>query len=103
MAEILKFYYPRYVELHNYVPANNFNTKKENWNTLNRKVLAKIDMKLNKDTIHHLANATQGAIEKLLLELKTKILKDGKELHRSKLECSMEGINVQISSNHVGS
>ncbi|XP_012223119.2 sperm flagellar protein 1 [Linepithema humile] len=103
MAEILKFYYPRYVELHNYVPANNYNTKKENWNTLNRKVLTKIDMKLNKDTIHHLANASQGAIEKLLLELKIKILRDSEEfrLHKSKLKFNMEGINVQISKKKI--
>ncbi|XP_072759920.1 uncharacterized protein [Anoplolepis gracilipes] len=84
MAEILKVHYPRYVELHNYVPASNLNTKKENWNTLNRKVLAKIDMKLSKETIHHLANASQGAIEKLLLELKMKILKDDEEMLKSK-------------------
>ncbi|KAL6446517.1 hypothetical protein ACFW04_001220 [Cataglyphis niger] len=96
MAEILKVYYPRYVELHNYVPASNLNMKKENWNTLNRKVLAKIDMKLSKDTIHHLANASQGAIEKLLLELKMKILKNDEETHRPKSKYNAEGTRYQI-------
>ncbi|XP_078040038.1 uncharacterized protein LOC144471649 isoform X2 [Augochlora pura] len=76
MAELLKVYYPRYVDLHNYVPANNFITKKENWNILNRKVLSKIDMKLSKDTINQLANYQPGAIEHLLMDLWTKLSKD---------------------------
>lgn len=90
MAEILKVYYPRYVELHNYVPANNLNTKKENWNTLNRKVLAKIDMKLTKDAIHNLASASQGAIEKFLLELRIKILRND-EAHKMNCKYDLEG------------
>ncbi|XP_033329223.2 uncharacterized protein LOC117221952 isoform X1 [Megalopta genalis] len=76
MAELLKVYYPRYVDLHNYVPANNFTTKKENWNILNRKVLSKIDMKLSKDTINQLANYHPGVIEHLLLELRARLLRD---------------------------
>ncbi|XP_043685635.1 uncharacterized protein LOC122637520 [Vespula pensylvanica] len=73
LAEILKYYYPRYVDLHNYIPANNFFLKKDNWNTLNRKVLTKIDMKLSKDIISLLANCHQGSIEKLLFEIKNKV------------------------------
>lgn len=73
LAEILKYYYPRYVDLHNYIPANNFFLKKDNWNTLNRKVLTKIDIKLNKDIISSLANCHQGSIEKLLFEIKNKV------------------------------
>lgn len=76
MAEILKIYFPRYVDLHNYVPVNSLTTKKENWNTLNRKVLSKIDMKLTKDIIHQLANCHPGVAEHVLIELKNKLLKD---------------------------
>lgn len=50
--------------------------KKENWNTLNRKILAKINIKLSKNTIHLLANASRDAIEKFLSKLKTKISRD---------------------------
>ncbi|XP_076293791.1 sperm flagellar protein 1 isoform X2 [Lasioglossum baleicum] len=81
MAELLKVYYPRYVDLHNYVPANNFTTKKENWNILNRKVLSKIDMKQSKDTINQLANFHPGTVEHLLLELWNKLLKDPEHQH----------------------
>nr|XP_034181223.1 uncharacterized protein LOC117604830 [Osmia lignaria] len=76
MAEILKVYYPRYVDLHNYVPVSSINTKKENWSLLNRKVLSKIDMKLTKDTINQLANCQPGAIENVLVELRNKVPKN---------------------------
>ncbi|XP_011645489.1 uncharacterized protein LOC105432389 [Pogonomyrmex barbatus] len=104
-AEILKLYYPRHVELHNYAPANSISSKRENWKMLNRKVLAKLEMKLSSDTIHQLANGSQDAIEKLLTKLRMKILRDGVEMHRPKLkdgEDNVEGNNVQISRNKIG-
>ncbi|XP_029041032.1 uncharacterized protein LOC114875194 [Osmia bicornis bicornis] len=76
MAEILKVYYPRCVDLHNYVPVSSINTKKENWSLLNRKVLSKIDMKLTKDMINQLANCQPGAIENVLVELRNKVSKN---------------------------
>ncbi|XP_012054830.1 PREDICTED: sperm flagellar protein 1-like [Atta cephalotes] len=85
-AEVLKLYYPRHVELHNYVSANSINTKKENWKMLNRKVLAKLDIKLSSDVIHQLANGSQGAVEKLLTKLRVKVLRDGVEMHKPKLK-----------------
>ncbi|XP_043794666.1 uncharacterized protein LOC122716038 [Apis laboriosa] len=80
IAEILKIYYPRYVDLHNYVPANSITMKKENWKILNRKVLSKIHMKLNKNIINQLANCHPGTAEYVLLELKKKVLKDFENL-----------------------
>ncbi|XP_012246208.1 uncharacterized protein LOC100741478 [Bombus impatiens] len=79
IAEILKMYYPRYVDLHNYVPANSLTTKIENWKVLNRKVLNKIDMKLTKNVINQLVNCHPGAAENMLLEIRKKIIKDGIE------------------------
>ncbi|EGI59061.1 Sperm flagellar protein 1 [Acromyrmex echinatior] len=99
-AEVLKLYYPRHVELHNYVPANGINTKRENWKMLNRKVLAKLDIKLSSDTIHQLANGSQGAVEKLLTKLRVKVLRDGVEMHKPKLkdvESNVEGNEAQTS------
>lgn len=75
MAEILKVYYPRYVDLHNYMPVSSLNLKKENWSILNRKVLSKIDMRLTKDVINQLANCHPGAAENILLTLKKRISK----------------------------
>lgn len=103
-AEVLKLFYPRHVELHNYVPANSINTKRENWKMLNRKVLVKLDMKLSSETIQHLANGSQGAIEKLLTKLRLKILKDNVEMHRTKLkdvESNVEGNDTQTLNNYI--
>ncbi|XP_043251016.1 uncharacterized protein LOC122396556 [Colletes gigas] len=90
MAEILKVYYPRYVDLHNYVPANSLTTKKENWGILNRKVFSKIDMKLSKDTISQLANSHPGVAEHLLLELRDKVLCNDKEKGKNKKYATIE-------------
>ena len=76
MAELLKRYYPRLVDVHNYIPGNSIAKKIDNWCTLNRKVLSKIEMKISKDTINRLANSQPGAIEKVLSDLHLKILKD---------------------------
>ncbi|XP_043523885.1 uncharacterized protein LOC122535979 [Frieseomelitta varia] len=80
IAEILKIYYPRYVDLHNYVSVNSITAKKDNWNMLNRKVLSKIDMKLTKSVINQLANCHPGAAENMLLDIRKKIVQDGVDL-----------------------
>jgi len=57
----------------------------------------KLDMKLSNDTIHQLANGSQGAIEKFLTKLRMKVLKDDVEMHRLKLkdvESNIEGIDA---------
>ena len=36
VAELVKYYFPNWVELHNYAPANNTQQKMINWGLLNR-------------------------------------------------------------------
>ncbi|XP_064428941.1 sperm flagellar protein 1 isoform X1 [Mirounga angustirostris] len=36
VAEVIKFYFPKMVEMHNYVPANSLQQKLSNWGHLNR-------------------------------------------------------------------
>jgi len=36
VAEVVKYYYPNLVDLHNYPPAQSLNNKTANWNVLNR-------------------------------------------------------------------
>lgn len=36
VAELIKFYFPKMVEMHNYVPANSLQQKLNNWGHLNR-------------------------------------------------------------------
>ncbi|EFN67021.1 Sperm flagellar protein 1 [Camponotus floridanus] len=76
MAELLKRYYPKHVDVHNYVAGNSIARKIDNWCTLNRKVLSKLDMRLGKEAINQLANSQSGSIEKVLADLRAKILKD---------------------------
>lgn len=38
VAEVVKFYFPKMVEMHNYVPANSTQQKLSNWAHLNRSV-----------------------------------------------------------------
>ncbi|XP_070529882.1 spermatogenesis-associated protein 4 isoform X1 [Cardiocondyla obscurior] len=97
-AEILKLYYPRHVELHNYIPVNSISTKKENWRMLNRKVLVKLDMKLNEDEITQLASGSNNAIEKLLARLQVKVLKNSLTTHKLKFKENIEGEKIINSS-----
>ncbi|XP_034255783.1 sperm flagellar protein 1-like [Thrips palmi] len=73
MAELLKHYYPKLVELHNYTSASCLIHKVNNWLTLNRKVLSKIGIKLSKDQIEQIASASPDYITPVLISLKQKI------------------------------
>ena len=44
-AEMIKYHYPRLVDLHNYPSASSTKAKIINWETLNKKVLKKIGLK----------------------------------------------------------
>jgi hypothetical protein len=97
MAELLKRYYPRTVEVQNYIPGSSIARKLDNWNTLNRKVFSKIDIKLNKETINRLAQSKSGEVEKLLLEIRSKIIKDCNEDRNYVLkECREPGLEGKM-------
>ena len=51
MAEVIHFFNPKIVSLHNYPPSNAVSKKITNWNTLNLKVLKKIGIHLSKQEI----------------------------------------------------
>ncbi|XP_015126788.1 sperm flagellar protein 1 [Diachasma alloeum] len=99
MAELLKQYYPRHVDLHNYSPSNSLSKKLDNWRTLNRKVLSKIDMRLTDDVIYQIASAQSRAIDSVLVRLRARILKDCNDERRSLYTASDTG----MSSNQVDS
>ncbi|XP_049859815.1 sperm flagellar protein 1-like isoform X1 [Schistocerca gregaria] len=73
MAELLKHFFPKLVDLHNYAAASSKSLKIGNWNLLNRKVLSKIGLELKDENIDKLATATAGAIERLLNDVHEKI------------------------------
>ncbi|CAB1424837.1 unnamed protein product [Pleuronectes platessa] len=75
-AEIVKYFFPKLVDLHNYIPANSTPQKLSNWSLLNRqdtKVFSKLNFHLPEDTVNRIALSTAGAIEPVLSALREKI------------------------------
>ncbi|XP_054290061.1 sperm flagellar protein 1-like isoform X2 [Macrosteles quadrilineatus] len=73
MAELCKYHFPKVVDLHNYPPANSHAAKVINWQTLNRKVFSKLQIKVTTDLIHQIAAGLPGALESVLLAIKNKV------------------------------
>lgn len=86
VAEILKQYFPRNVDLHNYTSTSSLAQKIINWKTLNWKVLNKMKINLNSTEMQQLANACPGAIERLLTKIRGKMEKSMKVP-----DCKIEG------------
>ena len=69
VAEIIKSYKPKLVELHNYPSASSTKQKLSNWNTLCLKVFKKIKMSITQEEIENVINSKPKAIEKVLFRL----------------------------------
>ena len=63
LAEIVKHFIPKLIDLHNYSAAHSVSQKTYNWNTLNVKVLKKIGLTLSKKDIENIVNMVPDAIE----------------------------------------
>ena len=72
-AELVSFFFPHLVELHNYYSTNAVDKKKYNWNFLNTKVLKKLDTSISKSEVSDIVGGSNQAIEKFLLVLKYSI------------------------------
>ncbi len=68
-AEIIKNYFPKLVDLHNYPSCSSTIQKLSNWKTLNNKVLKKINFKINDNEINNVIKCKPLAIEHLLQKL----------------------------------
>lgn len=67
MAEVVKHIYPRAVDLHNYTKSSSMQQKYANWETLNQKVLRRMNFVVHEDDIKDVINAKRGAVERVLL------------------------------------
>ena len=65
LAEMIKFHYPKLVDLHNYPSASSTKAKLVNWETLNKKVLRKLGVKMTKNEINDIINSKPNAIENI--------------------------------------
>ncbi|MBN3294932.1 SPEF1 protein, partial [Amia calva] len=85
-AEVVKCFFPRLVELHNYIPANSTQQKLSNWGTLNRqvgfciylycvfrKVFSKLNFHVPEEVIKKIVLSTAGVVEPVLCMLRDKI------------------------------
>eukprot|EP00636_Phaeomonas_parva_P016152 CAMPEP_0118860268 /NCGR_PEP_ID=MMETSP1163-20130328/6182_1 /TAXON_ID=124430 /ORGANISM="Phaeomonas parva, Strain CCMP2877" /LENGTH=157 /DNA_ID=CAMNT_0006793943 /DNA_START=314 /DNA_END=784 /DNA_ORIENTATION=+ len=73
VAEVVAHFFPHLVELHNYSAANSLQQKTYNWNTMQTKVFRKLGFMLLPEDVQSLANASPGAIERLLYHLQFRL------------------------------
>lgn len=72
-AEVVKHFFPKHVDLHNYIPANSMQQKLSNWNLLNRRVFSRLDFHVPEETVQKIVLNTAGAIVPVLSALREKI------------------------------
>jgi hypothetical protein len=72
-AEVCHHYFPRLVDLHNYPPANSMRQKLYNWDTLNARVLRKLDAALPRADVEAVCQCAPGAVERVLNSLQLKM------------------------------
>ena len=81
IAEIIKHYIPRIVDLHNYIPASSVSQKLYNWETLNStfylteivKALKKLGMQVSKTDVDQIVNCVPESVERTLKVLHNKV------------------------------
>ncbi len=78
MAEIMKHYYPKMVDIYNYREASSTQQKLVNWNTLCLKVFRKIGFSMSKNELDNVVNSKPKAIENGLWKLYNKLVANGK-------------------------
>ncbi|XP_056327296.1 sperm flagellar protein 1 [Danio aesculapii] len=103
-AEVVKHFFPKLVELHNYTPAHSTQQKQSNWITLNRRVFSKLNFHIPEDIVKKIVVSTPGHIEPALCSLREKIeeKKAGKQPDSAQdLEYYSTSDAQQRSGNHV--
>lgn len=73
VAELVKYYFPNWVELHNYAAASNTQQKMINWGLLNRKVFQRFDLNVPENIVRGICNGKSGLVETFLYNLRVKI------------------------------
>ncbi|KAL5036420.1 hypothetical protein RTP6_003994 [Batrachochytrium dendrobatidis] len=72
-AEVVKYFIPKLVDLHNFSPANSVSQKIYNWTTLNQKVFRRLGYSTNDEIIQCIVSNKPGYVEYILYELRQKI------------------------------
>ncbi|XP_061913619.1 sperm flagellar protein 1 isoform X3 [Entelurus aequoreus] len=72
-AEVVKHFFPKLIDLHNYTPASSTQQKLSNWSLLNRKVFSKLNFHVPEKSVKKIVLRTAGVIESVLTTLREKI------------------------------
>ncbi|XP_027863021.1 sperm flagellar protein 1-like isoform X1 [Xiphophorus couchianus] len=73
VAEIVEHYFPRIVDIHNYITSCNTQQKRNNWNLLNKRVFYKLDFYVSEDMVEKIVSSTPCVILPVLFFLKQKL------------------------------
>ncbi|CAF2687537.1 unnamed protein product [Rotaria sp. Silwood2] len=73
VAELIKYYFPSWVDLHNYAAANSTQQKLINWGLLNRKIFYRFGLNVPEQIMRGICLGRAGLIEIFLYNLRTKI------------------------------
>ncbi|KAM4729462.1 LOW QUALITY PROTEIN: sperm flagellar protein 1 [Anableps anableps] len=73
VAEIIKHFFPKTVDLHNYSSSCKTQQKLSNWSLLNKRVFPKLDIYVPDETMNKIVTSTPGVIMPVLSVLKEKI------------------------------
>ena len=92
VAEVVKHFFPKLVELHNYPAAHSIQQKKYNWKTLSQKVFRKLSFEVDDSEIDSITSCVPGAIERFLRALQTKV----QQIQQKKVQ------RQQQAPHHVG-
>ena len=95
LAEIIKNYLPRLVDLHNYPSCSNTKHKESNWNVLNNKVLKRLGIKLTKSEIKDIITCQHLAIENLLQRVYN-VLQNKVNMDKSKSNINQKNNNDML-------
>ena len=74
-AEVISAYFPSLVEMHNYTSANSIKQKMDNFDTLNSRVLRKLNYTIPRTSIEEIVNCKPGSVEIVLNSLQFKMAK----------------------------
>ena len=73
VAEVVRHFVPRLVEMHNYIPAQSVAQKQSNWETVQAKLLKKLKVRITPGQIQAIVSAKPMHIEPVLHQLRQRI------------------------------
>lgn len=104
LAELIRYYFPDLVEMHNYVATSSVNQKKVNWQLLNKKVFNRLGLDLPESMMVDLSREKIGRIEIVLFNIKLKIDEEielREKVHTQAVSSSVESSRPSVISSKL--